>query len=216
MKQLLKILILILILCTFYSCEKDDELIEHEHGEIIPNPKSDISFNKFLDKVGLDYYKNGNKTLNKYHFGYKSQPNNKNTDGTVIQYIDTTNIVAFEFDHIQSYTFNAVPVSDTLNQFYNVIFYQNDDGLQSKLLKYEPDFDFVNSTLPFSGLIHEVDAFGNIVNTYTSRENNSDGLNKNMTPCAFSVSTVNVTCTGHDQNGDPQNHTSSPPCQWNK
>lgn len=193
MKHFLKLFLLISLFTVFYSCEKDDKPIEHEHGEIIPSPKSDISFSSFLNKVGLDYYKSGNKLLGRYHFGYKAKTNFKSTEGSVIQYIDTTNIVAFEFDNIHSYTFNAVPVSDTLNNVYNVIFYQDNDGLQSKLLKYVPDFDFINSSLPFSGVIHEIDNFNNIINIYT---NIGDNLNKNIVPCTFSVSVVSVNCTG--------------------
>jgi hypothetical protein len=170
------------------------------------NTKSDISFRDFLNKIEINPQKKDNRALDIYHFGYKAKPNLKNSNDSVIHFIDTTTIVAFEFDNVQSYTFNAVPVSDTLDIFYNIIFYQNDYGLQSKLLKYEPDFDFINSTLPFSGKIHEIDAFGNIVNTYTSSgDDNSDDQNKNIVPCTFSVSVVSVNCTG-------ANHEPGQPC----
>ena len=66
----------------------------------------------------------------------------KGNEQSIIQYIDTTNIVAFEFDNVQTYTFNVVPTSVTENTFYNIIFYQNENGLQNKLLKYISDNGF--------------------------------------------------------------------------
>lgn len=208
MKQNLKIFALIVVFATFNSCQQDDELLnQHEHGEIIPSPKSDISFGDFLNKINVDYRKNGNKVLDKYHFGYKTKSNSKNANDSIIQYIDTTNVVSFEFDYVQSYTFNAVVVSDTLNYFYNVVFYQNAEGLQSKILKYSPDFDFVNSNLPFTGVIYEIDEFGEIIKVYNDTSSETNNKSNTVEQCAFSTSIVDVPCTGIDENGDPTEHT---------
>jgi hypothetical protein len=126
---------------------------------------------------------------------------------SIIQYIDTTTIVAFEFDYIQTYTFKVVPTIETENTFYNIIFYQNKDGMQSKLLKYVADYDYLNNLdSSFSGTIYEIEQDETILNTYVAiNDTTSDLANRMMTTCAYSTSIVSVNCSGDNHYfGDPE------------
>jgi len=100
---------------------------------------------------------------------------------------------------VQTYTFNVVPTIDSENTFYNIIFYQNSEGTQNKLLKYVSDFDYLaNENMPFSGIIYEIEEDETVVNTYSQSSQASNTYSKSTTveDCAFSTSIVNYECTG--------------------
>ncbi len=204
------------------SCQKEESLILEQGNEQTISPKSIIDFNSFLNKFGTTTNAKSKTTtkqkhfsLENYTFGYLPNVASRESDQSIIQYIDTTTIVAFEFDNIQTYTFNIVPTVETENTFYNIIFYQNSEGTQSKLLKYESDFEWENSNdTPFSGVIYEIEEDETVINTYTiaQQTSNTNVANRIITDCVFSVSTTTIPCTGLDEQGNPVNHTNVSDC----
>lgn len=207
LKNLLKIGILLLGITLFItSCQKDDNPIKQEQGIHKPSPKTNISYNDFLDKFGNNKSSKSNQNskpfpLENYTFGKPSNIASKENEQSIIHYIDTTNIVAFEFDYVQTYTFNVVPTIDSENTFYNIIFYQNSEGTQNKLLKYVCDIDYLASeNIPFSGIIYEIEEDETVVNTYSQANQTSNMYSKSTTveDCAFSTSIVNYDCTGNN------------------
>tara|TARA_R110001583_G_scaffold147991_2_gene299977 strand:- start:6137 stop:7702 length:1566 start_codon:yes stop_codon:yes gene_type:complete len=193
------------LLLFLFACQKEDnQIVEQEQGIHIPSPKSNINYSAFLEKFGnksSSKIEQSPKTfsLGNYNFGKMSNLASKGNEQSIIQYIDTTNIVAFEFDNVQTYTFNVVPTSVTENTFYNIIFYQNENGLQNKLLKYISDNGFFDDdNMRFSGTIYEILEDGTVITKYTQSNQTSNTFSKGVTveECAFSTTTVNVNCTG--------------------
>ncbi len=210
LKQLTKIGILLLGISFFLTnCQEEDSPILEMETVQIEKPKSNIDFDTFLHKFGNQNnarIKTGSKTfsLNNYKFGYSSNIASRENEQSIIQYIDTTTIVAFEFDYIQTYTFEVVPTIESENTFYNIIFYQNEDGSQSKLLKYVCDFDCLNNNIPFSGTIYEILEDETVVNTYNATDSSTNSASRLITDCAFSTRTVSADCTGDEHAfGDP-------------
>jgi len=205
-KSLRAFVLLTGILLFSISCHEDDNIITEEgNGNHNLSHKSNIDFTTFLERFGSTANpalsrKSKLFSLDNYQFGRNTNNIlNRDNGESIIQYIDTTDIVAFNFDYVQTYTFNVVPTIDTQNTFYNIIFYQNSEGAQSKLLKYESDFDYVNSTdVPFSGVIHDIEEDETILNTYYALQDstNSNLANRTATECAFSISYGSQNCSG--------------------
>ena len=66
MKHYLKFFLLLFSLIALYSCQEEDETIHHhEHGPLIPNPKSIIPFESFLEKYNNSFQKSNNRILDK-------------------------------------------------------------------------------------------------------------------------------------------------------
>lgn len=211
LKQLTKIGILFFGISFFITnCQKENSPILEVETVQIEKPKSSIDFNTFLNKFGNQNnarIKTGSKifSLDNYKFGYSSNISSRENEQSIVQYIDTTTIVAFEFDYIQTYTFEVVPTTESENTFYNIIFYQNEDGLQSKLLKYVCDFDCMNNNdIPFSGTVYEIEEDETVVNIYNTTDSSTNSVSRLITDCAFSTSTVSVNCSGDNHTfGDP-------------
>ncbi len=209
------------IIFFIWSCQKEESPILEQGNTQMFSPKSNINFNSFLNKFGTTTNAKSKTTtkqkhfsLENYTFGYLPNVASRESDQSIIQYIDTTTIVAFEFDNIQTYTFNIVPTVETENTFYNIIFYQNSEGTQSKLLKYESDFEWQNSNdTPFSGVIYEIEEDETVINTYTiaQQTSNTNVANRIITDCVFSISTVTQNCTGVDENDNPAEHAFGDP-----
>ena len=213
LKNLIKFGILLFGISFFFnSCEEDDIIDFEEHGIITESPKSNITYNQFQSLFNNARYSDKSSfSLDKFKFGSNCSVFDRNDSESIINYIDTTNIVAFQYNNISTFTFKAETTIDSTNTFVNLIISQTNDGTNTKLIKYVADTNWlIDNELDYSGEVYEIDEFGETIVTYNSSQN--DTANRTFTDCAFNVSTVSVNCTGTHADGSPSNHSNSADC----
>ena len=201
------------ILALIYSCRQDDFTITsegEEHGSLVPSPKSNITFQEFLNKFpdkGAAHAKGSSMVdLSKYRFGGTPAHAAARTESTsVIQFIDTTKVLAFDFSYIQTYTFEVIPTEMEANTYYNMVFSVDSLGTHSRLFKYVADAAYVpGSDEAFTGIIYEIAEDGTVITTYTQQHEGTTNVAARVVSCSFSVITINIPCTGsgHHEPGD--------------
>lgn len=215
LKSLLKLGILLFGISFFFnSCEKDDIIDYEEHGIIAESPKSNITYNQFQSLFNNSRYTSKSSfNLDKYKFGSNCSVFERNDSESIINYIDTTNIVSFQYNNISTFTFKAETTIDSTNTFVNIIISQTNDGTNTKLIKYVANTNWLNDNeLDYSGEVYEIDEFGEIIVNYSNDSSLNGTANRTFTDCAFSVSTVTVNCTGTHADGSSANHSNSGDC----
>ena len=205
MKRRNLLIALLGILALIYSCRQDDFTITsegEEHGPLVPSPKSNITFQEFLTKFpdkGAAHAKGSSMVdLSKYRFGGTPTHAAARTESTsVIQFIDTTKVLAFDFSYIQTYTFEVIPTEMEANAYYNMVFSVDSLGTHSRLFKYVANAAYIpGSDEAFTGIIYEIAEDGTVITTYTQQDEGTTNVAARVVSCSFSVITINIPCTG--------------------
>lgn len=108
----------------------------------------------------------------------ESQNLNRLSVNSFILEIDTTEVLVYEFEAVQTYTFKIITSRTTSTDFTNLVVTKNKNGLKETIIEYFPNAPWLtHPTEAFNGTSHIIDDVGNVLEIFSTLFNAGSATN---------------------------------------